>query len=236
MQAFLKNQIGQNIQVYVDDIVVNTKESRALIDDLRETFDNLDQYKIKLNPEKCAFGVPSGQLLGYFISERGIEASPKKIKDILAMEKMKNVKGVQELAGEITALRKFISRMGKKDLPFYQLFHKYNKFKWMDKADEAFEDLKRLLSTSPIPVTPTERERAHAALHCCNAPNDQHDTCGRTTRGRQNPRGAAPAVLPQRGGDTNKAEVHSLPKAGIRYIHDHMSAMPLLPGASDSGC
>ena len=80
MQACLKDQIGRNVQVYVDDIVIKTKEARTLIDDLRETFDNLDRYRIKLNPEKCAFGVPSGQLLGYFISQRGIEVNPKKIR------------------------------------------------------------------------------------------------------------------------------------------------------------
>ena len=81
---------------HVDDIVIKTREARTLIDDLRETFDTLDRYKIKLNPEKCAFGVPSGQLLGYFISQRGIEANPKKIRTIMAMEKPKNLKGVQQ--------------------------------------------------------------------------------------------------------------------------------------------
>ena len=94
MQACLKDQIGRNVQVYVDDIVIKTREARTLIDDLRETFDNLDRYRIKLNPEKCAFGVPSGQLLGYFISKRGIEANPKNIKSIMSMEKPKNIKGV----------------------------------------------------------------------------------------------------------------------------------------------
>ena len=56
-----------------------TKEGAMLLDDLRETFDNLDRYHIKLNPAKCAFGVPAGQLLGYLISARGIEANPEKI-------------------------------------------------------------------------------------------------------------------------------------------------------------
>ena len=78
MQACLKNQLGRNIQVYVDDIVIKTKEEASLIDNLRETFANLDRYQIKLNPDKCAFGVPYQQLLGYLISARGIEANPKK--------------------------------------------------------------------------------------------------------------------------------------------------------------
>ena len=64
-------QIGRNIQVYVDDIVIMTKDDSTFLDDLRETFDNLDRYRIKLNPLKCMFGVPSGQLLGYLISARG---------------------------------------------------------------------------------------------------------------------------------------------------------------------
>src|SRR3954468_19658764 len=60
MQACLKEQIGRKIQVYVDDIVIKTREAKMLIDDLRETFDNLDHYKIKMNPGKCTFGLPSG--------------------------------------------------------------------------------------------------------------------------------------------------------------------------------
>src|SRR4051812_42011739 len=119
MPACLKNQIGRNIHVYVNDIVIKTREAKTLIDDLRETFDNLDRYKIKLNLEKCAFGVPSGQLLGYFISQRGIKANPKKIWAIMAMEKPENLKGIQQLAGRIATLSRFISRMGKKALPFY---------------------------------------------------------------------------------------------------------------------
>jgi len=158
MQACLKEQLGRNIQVYVDDIVIKTKEEASLIDDLRETFANLDRYRIKLNPDKCAFGVPSGQLLGYLISARGIEANPKKIKAILAMEKPKNIRGVQQLAGRIAALSRFISRMGEKALHFYQLLRKAKKFEWTNEAQEAFEDLKRLLSTSPVLVTPRERE------------------------------------------------------------------------------
>ncbi|KAK1662603.1 hypothetical protein QYE76_050762 [Lolium multiflorum] len=86
MQAYLGKQIGWNIEVYIDDIVVKNRNAATLIDDMRETFDNLDCYKIKLNPKKCYFGVPGGQVLGYFISARGIEANPLKIKAVLDME------------------------------------------------------------------------------------------------------------------------------------------------------
>jgi hypothetical protein len=75
MQACLKEQIGCNIEVYVDDIVIKTTKADILLDDLRETFANLDRSSIKLNSKKCSFGVPTGQLLGYLISERGIEGN-----------------------------------------------------------------------------------------------------------------------------------------------------------------
>ena len=86
MQACLLEQIGRNIYVYVDDIIVTTHNEASLVDDLRETFANLNKYQIKLNPLKCTFGVPAGQLLGYMISARGIEANPEKIEAIVKME------------------------------------------------------------------------------------------------------------------------------------------------------
>ncbi|KAK1643113.1 hypothetical protein QYE76_060918 [Lolium multiflorum] len=157
MQACLAEQIGRNIEVYIDDIVVKTKHAATLIDDLRETFDNLDRYKIKLNPKKCFFGVPGGQVLGYFISARGIEANPLKIKAILDMEPPKNLHQVQQLAGRLAALSRFIAKLGEKALPFYNLMKKSEKFEWTKEAQESFDNLKKILSTSPL-VTPREKE------------------------------------------------------------------------------
>jgi hypothetical protein len=79
MQNCLGSQIGRNIQVWIDNVVITTRKGEALISDLKETFDNLDRYKLKLNPTKCSFGVSTGQLLGFLVSTRGIEANPEKI-------------------------------------------------------------------------------------------------------------------------------------------------------------
>ena len=79
MQNCLKKQIGRNEQVYVDDIVIKSKKAETLLDNLRETIAALDVYQIKWNPLKCAFGVPRGELLGYLLSARGIEANQEKI-------------------------------------------------------------------------------------------------------------------------------------------------------------
>jgi hypothetical protein len=87
MQNCLGSQIGRNIQVYIDEVVITTKEEESLISDLQETFGNLDRYKLKLNPTKCSFGVSAGQLLGFLVSAREIEANPKKLQAILTMGK-----------------------------------------------------------------------------------------------------------------------------------------------------
>ena len=80
IQTCLEKQIGNIVEAYVDDVVIKTRHIETLIDDLRLTFDNLRKYDIKLNPEKCVFGVPAGKLLGFIVSNRGIEANPAKIR------------------------------------------------------------------------------------------------------------------------------------------------------------
>jgi hypothetical protein len=149
MQACLKEQIGRNVEVYVDDIVIKSMKADSLLDDLRETFANPDRYSIKLNPKKCSFGVPTGQLLGYLISEREIEGNPEKIQAIINMQPPKTLRHVQQLTGHLAALSHFISKLGKKALPFYRFLRKTDKFTWTEEAQAAFDDLNHRLLTSP---------------------------------------------------------------------------------------
>ena len=85
-------QIGRNVEVYADDMLVKSQDEETHLDDLQETFDTLRQYNMKLNPSKCAFGVSSGKFLGFMVSHRGIEANPDKIQVILDMKPPQNVK------------------------------------------------------------------------------------------------------------------------------------------------
>ena len=168
MQNCLKKQIGRNVQVYVDDIVIKTKEEDTLLDDLRETFAALKKYTIKLNPTKCVFGVPAGQLLGYLVSARGIEANPEKIQALLKMPAPSKLRDVQQLSGRIAALSRFISRLGEKALPFYHLMKKTDRFEWTEEAQAAFVDLKRTLSTPPVLVAPHEKEPLYLYIAATN--------------------------------------------------------------------
>jgi hypothetical protein len=94
MQNCLESQIGRNIQVYIDDVVITIRKEEFLISDLAETFDNLNRYKLKLNPTKCSFGVSVRQLLGFLVLARGIEANPEKIQAILTMGKLTKLHNV----------------------------------------------------------------------------------------------------------------------------------------------
>ncbi|XP_071678129.1 uncharacterized protein [Lolium perenne] len=107
---------------------------------------------------KCFFGVPGGQVLWYFISARGIEANPLNIKAVLDMEPPRSLQQVQQLAGPLAALSRFIAKLGEKALPFYQLMKKSEKFEWTAEAQDAFDKLKKVLSTTPVLVTPRDKE------------------------------------------------------------------------------
>jgi hypothetical protein len=99
MQKYLADQIGRNIHAYMDDIAVMSKKRDDLIADLQETFNNLRKYNMMLNPTKCVFGVPEGQLLGFIVSHHGIEVNPKKIKAIIDISWPNDLKDVQRLTG-----------------------------------------------------------------------------------------------------------------------------------------
>lgn len=107
------------MEVYVDYLLVKSWESMNHIADLSKAFNVLWAYKMRLNPANCAFGVFSGKLLEFLISQIGIEANPKKIKTILEMQPPKNTKELQRLAGRVAALNRFNARATNKCLPFF---------------------------------------------------------------------------------------------------------------------
>ena len=123
-------QIGRNVEVYVNDMLVKSQDKEIHLDDLQETFDTLRQYNMKLNPSKYAFGVSLRKFLGFMVSHRGIEANPDKIQAILDMKPPQNVKEVQSLTGRVAALNRFVSKTTDKCLPFFRVLKKA--FEWMD--------------------------------------------------------------------------------------------------------
>ena len=118
-QMFNK-QIERNVEVYVNDMLIKSKEEKDHLDDLKEMFNTLGQYSMKLNSSKCAFEVSSGKFLELMVSQRGIEANLKKVRAILEMSSPKMVKEVQSLTRRVATLNKFISKATDKCLPFFK--------------------------------------------------------------------------------------------------------------------
>jgi dsDNA-binding SOS-regulon protein len=159
IQACFKRQLNKNVEAYVDDVVVKTRNSDTLITDLEETFASLREYRWKLNPNKCVFSVPSGKLLGFIISHRGIEANPEKIFAITSMKAPTCIKDVQKLTECMAALNRFISKLGERGLPFFKLLKHQEKFAWTPEADQALSQLKDFLSKPPVLTAPRKKEQ-----------------------------------------------------------------------------
>ncbi|XP_043705563.1 uncharacterized protein LOC122655434 [Telopea speciosissima] len=159
-----RHQIGHNVEVYVDDMLVKSLKSQDHIADLNEAFQVLRESKMRLNPAKCAFGVISGKFLGFMVSRRGIEANPSKIKAILEMHRPRRVKELQELMGRIAALGRFISTLGDRCLPFFKALKNRAKerktkgpkltFEWTEECQTAFTELKRYMAQLPLLTKP----------------------------------------------------------------------------------
>jgi hypothetical protein len=159
IQARFKKQLNKNVEAYVDDMVVKTRNSDTLIADLEETFASLREYQWKLNPNKCVSGVPSGKLLGFIISHRNIEANPEKISAIINMKAPTCIKDMQKLTGcmAAAALNRFISRLGEWGLPFFKLLKHQEKFVWTPESDQALAQLKDFLSKRQVLTAPRKQ-------------------------------------------------------------------------------
>ena len=136
------------MEVFVDDMLVKSKDEANHLDNLKETFSTLCKYNMKLNPAKCVFAITSGKLLGFMVSQQGIEANPDKVKAIIEVKSPKIVKEVQSLIGKVAALNRLISKATDKCMPFFKVLKKA--FQWTDKCEETFAKFKEYLTKLPL--------------------------------------------------------------------------------------
>ena len=122
-------QLGKNIDIYIDDIVVKSKVVFKHVGDLENIFEILRKHKLHLNASKCSFGVGSGKFLGYMVTHRGIEVNRDQVKEINSLQPPRNPKEVQKLTGMTTAYNRFISRSANRCKPFFQLLNNWKGFK-----------------------------------------------------------------------------------------------------------
>jgi hypothetical protein len=156
--TMFKPQISRNIQAYVDNLIIKSANRANHVSDLAETFTNMRRAGLKLNPEKCVFGVTKGKILGCLISAKRIEANPDKIRAIREMEEPKTKKDIQKLNGWVAVLNRFISRSAEQSLPFFKGLKGKGTIEWGPEQSEAFAELKEYIEKMAIlsPLSPSE--------------------------------------------------------------------------------
>jgi len=156
MDKILAPLLRRNVQAYVDDMVVTSKEKEQHVTDLEDLFATIAKYNLNLNPEKCVFGVEAGKFLGFMLTERGIEANPNKCAAIIEMRSLATIKEVQQLTGQMATLSRFLSTSGDKGYPYFQCLKKNNRFVWTSECEEAFVPLKEYLASPSFLGNPME--------------------------------------------------------------------------------
>ncbi|KAM2901555.1 hypothetical protein FF1_007532 [Malus domestica] len=159
MQNIFNDMLHKNVECYVDDVVVKTKKRSDHLKDLRVVFERLRKYNLKMNALKCAFGVTSGKFLGFIVKHRGIEVDQSKIKAIQSMPELRNLHELKSLQGRLAFIRRFISNLARRCQPFSRLMKKDVPFVWDKACNNAFETIKKYLSSphvlgAPIPGKP----------------------------------------------------------------------------------
>ena len=154
MTRMFEPQLGKNIEIYIDDMVVKSKAESEYVNDLENIFDILRKHKLRLNASKCSFGVGSDKFLGYIVTHYGIEVNHDQIKAINDLQPPRNPKKVQKLTRMTAALNRFISRLADKCRPFFKLLNKWKGFEWTNECARAFQQLKEYLYQPPIMSRP----------------------------------------------------------------------------------
>ena len=132
-------QLGNNIEVYIDDIVVKSNVVSKHVGDLGNIFEILRKHKLRLNACKCSFSVGSGKFLGFMLTHRGIEVNPDQVKAINNLQLPRNPKEVQKLTGMTATLNRFISWSTDRCRPFFLLMNKWKEFEWTKECALAFQ-------------------------------------------------------------------------------------------------
>ncbi|GJU22389.1 reverse transcriptase domain-containing protein [Tanacetum coccineum] len=156
-----QKQIGCNLEVYVDDLVIKGHTEEEIIRDIAETFKTLRKINMKLNPKKCAFGMQEGMFLGYKVNADGLKVCPDKADAVLSLPSLECLKDVQKLNGKLASLNIFLSKSAEKSLPFFKTLKEWTKksdFQWTQEAEIAFRQMKNLIADLSILTVLKERE------------------------------------------------------------------------------
>ena len=203
--------LGKTMELYIDGMLVKSKERLNYATHLQEAFELLRAYDMKLNPSKYAFEVNTGRFLGFMVTQRGIEANPAQLKAILESLAPNSRKGVQQMTSRLAALGQFISRFTHCLKPFFATLKGANRAGWNEECDQAFIEIKQYLAEPPVLASPEVGETLFVYLAVLNV--------------------AVSVVLFKENADIRQRLVFfvskSLADAEIRYSHLEQAALAL---------
>jgi hypothetical protein len=145
MNYIFHELIGKVVEIYIDDVVIKSLSHDTHLEDVKRTLECTRKHGLKMNPNKCSFGVSVGEFLGFLVHEWGIEVGKKSMKAIDEVVPPTNLKELQSLLGKINFVRRFISNLSQKVLPFFPLLKlkKDQRFTWGDEQQKAFYEIKQ---------------------------------------------------------------------------------------------
>nr|GEU72493.1 reverse transcriptase domain-containing protein [Tanacetum cinerariifolium] len=153
------DQIGRNLEAYVDDMVIKSTSKKEMLADIMENFEKFRSINMKLNPKKCSFGVEKGPFLRHLITKQGIRANPLKENAITDVEHPKSLKDVQSLNKKIAALSRFLLKGAERSLSFYKVLKSYTykkNIQWTQEAEAALQEMKKFMKILPTLIAPVQ--------------------------------------------------------------------------------
>jgi hypothetical protein len=156
MNYIFHELIGKIVEIYIDDVMIKSLDHESHLADVRRTLECTRKHGLKMNPNKCAFGVSAGEFLGFLVHEGGIEVGKKSMNAIDEVVPLTNLKELQSLLGNNNFVRRFISNLSQKVLPLSPLLRvkKDQKFVWGDEQQKAFNQIKEYMKEPPVLVPP----------------------------------------------------------------------------------
>ena len=145
MVVLFHDMIHHEIEVYMDNMIARSQTEEEHLDQLQKLFERPKKYKLRLNPNKCTFGVQSGKLLGFIVSNKGIEVDPAKVKAIQEMLAPCTEKEVRGFLGRLNYIARFISHLTATCEPIFKLLKKDQVVKWNEECQVAFDKIKEYL-------------------------------------------------------------------------------------------
>ncbi|KAA3460987.1 RNA-directed DNA polymerase (Reverse transcriptase), Ribonuclease H-like protein [Gossypium australe] len=186
MVTLFHDMMHKEIEVYVDDMIAKSRTEKEHVQVLRKLFLRLRKFQLKLNPTKCTFGARSGKLLGFVVSQKGIEVDPDKVKAIRELPPPRTQKEVRGFLGRLNYIARFIVQLTEKCDPIFRLLRKHNPGVWNDECQKAFDKVKHYLSKAPVLVPPCPNKPLILYLsvfeNSMGCVLGQHDESGRKER------------------------------------------------------